>query len=155
MKDLASLNAKYFPDRGGIAWPEEPAVRVELARAILGLGFVEAHDFWISRARDILNPSGPALAESFNRELGIRAALRGIGESERGAIEELIRVAVHGALFSALASLDQFPRADLSISVSDSDAGIGPLVVAPGDEGLHDSFFEWLDRYSSESRPGE
>jgi hypothetical protein len=152
MKDIDSFNSKYFPNGGGIAWPADVPAQVELARLIMGLGFVEAHDSWISRARDILNPSGPALMQAFDRELGVRGALANLREAERGAVEELVRIAVHGALFSALVSLDQFPRADLSISVSDDEGGIGPLALTPGDEDLHESFFEWLEKYSSESK---
>ena len=154
MKDIDDFNAMYFPPGGGISWPGESAARVELARSLMGLGFVEAHDSWISRARDILDPKGSPFPRAFSHESSVRAALAGLSESQRSAAEELIRIAVHGALFSALVSLDQFPRADLSISVSDEEAGIGPLLVAPGEEELHDSFLEWLEKYSSERQRG-
>lgn len=153
MKGIDEFNAKYFPATGGIAWPQEPVARADLARLVMGLGFVEAYDGWISRARDVLNPSGSALAKAFTRELKIRHALENLSAVERGAVEDLVRIAVHGALFSALVSMDQFPRADLTISVSDEEAGVGPLVVAPGPDDLHDSYLDWLEKFSSEWQP--
>ena len=152
MKNIDEFNSRYLPLGSGIVWPESNAEREVLARTLFGLGFVGAHDYWIVQAESIQNPEGKPLAPAFARESLVRQSLAELTQAEHDAVVELVRIAVHGALFSALVSLDQFPRSELSIQVHDEEASINPVNVAPGAEDLHDSFFEWLEKYSSEAK---
>jgi hypothetical protein len=150
MKHIDAFNAKYFPATGGIAWPPTPAERETLARQLFGLGFVAAHDRWIAQGRKIIDADGPALAPVFARETAIRSALADLNTARRAAVVDLVRVCVRGALFSALVSIDQLPRAELAIDVHDDAGAVAPIPIAPGDEELHDDFFQWPSAYSSE-----
>jgi hypothetical protein len=90
------------------------------------------------------------LAQAFVREAAIRFELADLDDTQRAAVIDLVRICVSGALFSALVSIDQFPRAEVAINVHDDAAAFGPIPIAPGGEDLHDDFFQWLSAYSSE-----
>lgn len=148
MKDISHFNEKYFGSEG-ISWPDSESERAALARTIFGMGFVEAHDSWIKRARDIARADGPEFPPAFGEEQRIRSALAALSQDQMDAVMALVRLSVHGALFSALVSMDQFPRADLHISVRDEGLAVDNIPIAPSDVDLHDDFFEWLAEYSS------
>ncbi len=148
---MEEFNAAYFPDAGGIAWPTDARARLLLARKVVGLGFVEAHDAWIARAREIIDTTAGALPKAFVKEASIRASLSGLDPEQVSAVQELVKITVHGALFSALVSLDQFPRATLVMEVKADDAEFEPVLVSPTEVDLHDEFSDWLEEFSTEA----
>ena len=142
----------YLPSTGGISWPSLPSEREDVARKLFGLGFVEAHDYWINRAIEIMDTGAPKLPPAFKREQLIRQALAELPNEQRAAVVSLVEIAVHGALFSALTSIDQFPRADLSISVQDPETDNASIPIAPTENELHEEFFDWLSQFSTAYR---
>jgi hypothetical protein len=152
----AFLRSNMDADRH-IRWPADERQREELAQTLFGLMFVETLDGWIKTAEDWLNnpePSRPferAWSALAKMDHAYRAAFQTLNEDQRKAVSRLLRHAISGALFSALASIDQFPYGQFEISFVDEETS-DRVLLAPGWQYLHDRFHEWRRQFSAYPR---
>jgi hypothetical protein len=137
---------------GRMAWPDDPEGRDALARSAFGTAFVEAIDYWLRRADDLVdNPSPPS--EPWKRateDAAYRPTFAAMSESQRELVRKLVRHTALGVVFTSLTNLDQWPPGHFEISLTDGEGG-GPVVRGtatspPGD--LHDGLYDWVWEFS-------
>ena len=64
---------------------------------------------------------------------------------------KLVREVAHGVLFSTMVDLDQFPFADVNISLLERDENeqvARTVEIYAGNGDLHDEFCDWVARFS-------
>jgi hypothetical protein len=152
----AFIRSKINDDRH-VRWPTDEREREELAQTLFGLMFIETLDGWIKTAEDWLN--NPEPSRPFQREWSqlakmdrtYRTVFQAMNEDQRKTVSRLLRHAISGALFSALASIDQFPYGQFEISFVDEKTG-ERVLLAPGWQFLHDRFHEWQKQFSAYPR---
>lgn len=149
----AFIRSKLGEDRH-IRWPAGEREREDLAQTLFELIFIESLDGWIKTAEDWLSNAEPSRpfqrtwSELAKMDSAYRTAFQTLNEDQRKAVSRLLRHAISGALFSALASVDQFPYGQFEISFVDEKTG-ERVLLAPGGEFLHDRFYELRKQYSA------
>jgi hypothetical protein len=148
---------QHTDDAGRFKWPADEREREDLAQTFFGLMFIEPLDGWIKTAEDWLHFPEPARPyvrdwnEAAKIDRNYRAAFQTLTAEQRAAVSKLLRHAISGALFSALASIDQFPDGRFEIAVR-GEGDETPVPVVPGWLDLHERFHEWRQKFSAYPR---
>ena len=132
---------------GQIVWPDTAKERDALARALFGLCFMEAIDYWLARADDFLDkstaPSEPWMQKA--EDLAYRPTFAAMTKRQRDIIRNLVRETAHGVLFSSLVHVDQVPSGKFDVLFVE---GAGQGTVHPARDDLHDGLYEWIWQFS-------
>ena len=156
MEDHAEfVEANLAPDRR-ILWPAESEDKATLGRTMLGVSFVSTLDYWIDVAVDyVTNPDNddafPRKNEAWKRDRAYRSVFAQLTIEQRRMVLKLVREVAHGVLFSTLVNVDQFPPADVHITLverDDNEQVARSVQIYAGNGDLHDEFCEWVARFS-------
>src|SRR5207244_3790264 len=135
---------------GRLSWPADPSEQEALARTLFGLGFIEAHDYWVREALGYLptdSHSKPVQrSERSSQEHWFRTGLASLTAEQASIVSALIRRVAGGVLFSVLVSIDQFQRAEIELALLDDSGSSGRprrVLIPTGD--LHDLLCELLE----------
>lgn len=148
--------SRHVDSTGHIQWPTDQVERAELARALFGRSVSRYFDYWLVYALDFLHyPEArqphPEKSPHYDQDKWLRERTKTFTPEQRHAVEALLTMAMHGAMFSLVVEADQ-PRenAELKIAIADERGelvGLGqPDQPELGD--LHDCFHDWLTSFS-------
>ncbi len=151
---LASdIYAKYVGEDGDVTWPEDPAERMLLARALYGRELIGDFDYWLDHAIDLIENPEPARPFERENELSrkdryFREHLSTLTDDQKRAVRNLVRSTVHGAIFSMLVNVDQSGNGDYKLTLSPRYTDLTVLIAPDPPNDLHDELDDWILSFS-------
>jgi hypothetical protein len=129
-------------------WPENAEECAALARSMFISKCVSNARYWIDWGSHLVTHPQPdkPYVRSWNdaakEDRAFREAFATLNEQQRTKVLELLQRCIHGAVFSTLCTLDQFPHGEAEVFVSDGVCGSGTrsFRIAPTGTDLHDDF---------------
>ncbi len=130
------------------SWPDDVEQCATLARSLFIERCVSDARYWIDWSADFLTRPEPAVPFERNwsdvakEDRAFRDVFVTLTEAQRAKVLELLNRCIHGAVFSTLCALDQFPHGEAEIRVRDGVCGKGTrsFPIAPTKRDLHDDF---------------
>jgi hypothetical protein len=160
---IAHVWGPYLDPDGDAHWPGTRADRDRLASRLLGASVVSAIDGWLEIALDQLHHDQSPIwrrehggPEQWEEDQATRALFQSMSKEQRSAVQRLLVRTLHGAFFSALVKLDQFPAGTpesedtiADIVVVDADRAETVASVGNGDVlDFHDRLNQWIEEFS-------
>jgi hypothetical protein len=129
-------------------WPQDEAECAALARSMFLGECVGQVRYWLAHASDLVTrpePQEPFLrpwSQLAKQDQAYREVFATFSESQKAKVLELLEHCIHGAVFSTLCTLDQFPHGETELFVWDGVCGEGKrrFRIAPESVDLHDDF---------------
>jgi len=137
---MTKLNDFYgkVPTSEGAEWSDELAVNV------FGAMLVGCIDSNIKEGiKRLEEPSGCSSAEAIRDN----AILLSLTDAQRNAVSSLVKDIAQKILRSICVKMDQFPGADLDVTVVDP-SGKRHCIIAPTEVEVKNRYFEWLEEFS-------
>ncbi len=134
------------------AWPTDDTEAAVLARELFIAEHVAGYRYWLQHGSDLLTQPQPETpyvrkwSDVAKKDRAYREVFQTLTPEQREAVVRLLDDCVRGAVFGALCTLDQFPRGDAEVSISDGVCGAGTrrFRIAPTRVELHDDFISAL-----------
>jgi hypothetical protein len=150
---------------GRFTWPEDISACAALARSMFVSRCVEDARYWIDWGSHFVTHPQPqtpyerSWSDVAREDRDFREVFSTLDDRQRGKVLELISRCAHGAVFSTLCAVDQFPHGQMEIMVREDANGVGEggrsFRVAPTRINLHDEFVREFSAQPSVEGPVE
>jgi hypothetical protein len=157
---MSGKNPKYWlprDDQGRVQWPSDVQEAEKLVRRLFGWALIGTMDYWIDHATSYLtDPVQPSRMKDHQNYAAIkdkeyRDCFKSLTEPQRQMTLKLVREIVHGALFSTISDLDQFPIGSIEIDLVEGrpDGTSRRIPITRADEDLFEAFVPWVEEFST------
>lgn len=142
---------KYVSKDGHVTIPSDESEKKLLGRALLGTELMDNFDYWLGHAIELIlkEPKMTKKPNLLEREaIYFHQNFKDLSDTQKKAIENLVRETSLGMLFSNLVTLDQchFGKFNFTLKIKNSETEVPILDDSLFD--LHDELNEWVIGFS-------
>jgi hypothetical protein len=145
---------KYLKSNfGDIEVPSDEEEKIKLARTLFGVSIVNALDYWLDYAKDLIdndNPEEPVIRDNelSRKDKLFRDTFSKLDNETKKIIIKLINSITTGIVFSMLTNFDQFDFGELILFLKPKATDKTEIKISSDLENLHDELSEWIYAFS-------